>query len=231
MNKAFFQINMGLNRLLVSLIISGVIFSGVLAFAGDQEILPVGEFSRHKIDEWDSKKFVNQTLYSLVPVDGNTALKAVSRNSASGLIRKIRVDIEKYPFLNWKWRIENRLDGRFDEKQKPGDDYAARIYVVVSGGIAVWNTRALNYVWAKNSPKGDVWPNGFARNNAIMTALRSSEAPVSAWLSEKRNIYADFKQLFGKEVRFIDAVVLMSDTDNTRNSVTAYYGDIFFSAQ
>ncbi|MBU2429571.1 MAG: DUF3047 domain-containing protein, partial [Proteobacteria bacterium] len=32
------------------------------------------------------------------------------------------------------------------------------------------------------------------------------------------------------QVRFIDAVVLMSDTDNTQNSVTAFYGDIYFSS-
>jgi hypothetical protein len=167
----------------------------------------------------------------LTTIDGETALKAVSRQSASGLIKKIRVDLEKYPYLNWRWRIENRLTGTFDEKQKPGDDYAARIYVVVSGGIAIWNTRALNYVWAKNSPKGDVWPNAFAGSNAMMTALRSSDAPVSVWHSEKRNIREDFKTLFGKEVRFIDAVVLMSDTDNTQKEVTAHYGDIFFSTR
>jgi hypothetical protein len=164
-------------------------------------------------------------------VDGERVLKAVSQNSASGLIKKIHVDLEKFPFLNWRWRIENRLTGPFDEQQKTGDDYAARIYVVVSGGIAIWNTRALNYVWARHSPKGEIWPNAFVKKNAVMVALRSSEAPVSVWQMEKRNIREDFKTLFHKEIRWIDAVVLMSDTDNTRKAVTAYYGDIYFSSQ
>ncbi len=216
----------------MTILMSGIcFFSGTAAFAGEQEILAVGEFSQRKLDHWLPKKFVSETRYSLATIDGETALKAESRKSASGLIKKIRVDLEKYPFLNWRWRIENRLTGTFDEKQKPGDDYAARIYVVVSGGIAIWNTRALNYVWAKNSPKGDIWPNAFAGNNAMMTALRSSDAPVAVWHSEKRNIRGDFKKLFGKEVRFIDAVVLMSDTDNTQKKVTAHYGDIYFSTR
>ncbi len=120
-------------------------------------------------------------------------------------------------------------DSTFDEKQKSGDDYAARIYIVVSGGIAFWNTIALNYVWSKNSAKGETWPNAFAQENAVMVALRSLEAPVSVWHREKRNIREDFKKLFGKEIQFIDAVVLMSDTDNTQKEVTAYYGDIYFS--
>lgn len=64
-----------------------------------------------------------------------------------------------------------------------------------------------------------------------MISLRSSEDPISVWRGEKRNIREDFKALFGREIRFIDAVVLMSDTDNTGKEVIAHYGDIYFSAR
>ena len=223
--------NLKLFKYIKLLMLGLYIFSGNFAQADEVNIVPAGEFSQGKLDDWLPKKFVNETLYSLKRIDNKTVLKAVSQNSASGLIKKIRVDIKKYPFLNWSWRIENRLAGAFDEKQKTGDDYAARIYVVVSSGIAFWNTIALNYVWSKNSTKGETWPNAFAQNNAVMVALRSSEAPLSIWHWEKRNIHEDFKKLFGKEIEFIDAVVLMSDTDNTKKEVTAYYGDISFSKQ
>ena len=199
--------------------------------ADEVSIIPAGKFSKGELNEWLPKKFVNETSYSLIKVGENTVLRAVSQNSASGLIKKIRVNIKEYPFLNWSWRIENQLAGTFDEKQKHGDDYAARIYIVVSGGIAFWNTIALNYVWSKNSIKGETWPSAFATKNSVMVALRSSEAPVSKWHWEKRNIHKDFKELFGREIRFTDAVVLMSDTDNTHKEVTAYYGDIYFSKQ
>ncbi len=207
------------------------IFSGDFTQADELSIIPAGEFSQGRLDDWLPKKFVNETLYSLKKIDNKTVLKAASQNSASGLIKKIRVDIKKYPFLNWSWRIENRLAGTFDEKQKFVDDYTVRIYIFVRRGIAFWNTIALNYVWSKNSTKGETWPNAFAQNNAVMVALRSSEAPFSIWHWEKRNIREDFKKLFGKEIEFIDAVVLMSDTDNTQKEVTAYYGDIYFSKQ
>ncbi len=62
-----------------------------------------------------------------------------------------------------------------------------------------------------------------------MKALRSSEAKVSVWHIEKRNIRKDFKTLFGKDIKFIDAVVIMSDTDNTKNKVQSYYGGLYFS--
>jgi hypothetical protein len=216
-----------INLLMVGLCILFSTFS----HADEPGIILAGEFSKKKLDGWLPEKFVNETAYSLVLVDKKIVLKAVSHNSASGLIKKIRVNIKKYPFLNWSWKIGNRLTHTFDEKEKHGDDYAARIYVVISGGITFWDTIALNYVWSKNSVKGDIWPSAFAKKKSIMVALRSVEAPVSVWHVEKRNIRKDFKKIFGKEIQFIDAVVLMSDTDNTRQKVTAYYGDIYFSKQ
>jgi len=218
-----------LRRWMMVGMLAGGIFGACMAQADDSDRIRVGQFSRQTLDGWHSKKFINETLYSLATVDGDMALQAISRSSASGLIKKIQVDLETYPFLNWRWRIENRLSGSFDETRKTGDDYAARVYVVVSGGLAVWNTQALNYVWARNARKGEPWPNAFAGKNAVMVALRSGPDPVSVWQKEKRNVYEDFKRYFGKAVRFVDAIVVMTDTDNTGGQVTAYYGDIEFS--
>lgn len=201
------------------------------ASADQLVVLPIGLFSQGSFNEWDTKAFVGETKYSQVFLEGNTVLKAESDSAASGLIKKVKVDLNATPFLNWQWRIENRLTGTYDEKEKSGDDYAARLYVIVSGGLAVWNTRALNYVWSKHSQKGDLWPNAFVKDNSMMFALRSSEAPVSEWQTEKRNIKADFKRIYGKDIQYIHAVSVMSDTDNTESSVTAYYGDIFFSSK
>jgi hypothetical protein len=130
--------------------------------------------------------------------------------------------------LNWSWRIENRL-GIDNEKIKPGDDYAARIYVVIDGGILLWKTRAVSYVWASSASRGEVWGNAFAGENAMMMALRDNGDRLSTWYAEKRNVYEDLERLFRKEYRYIDAVALMTDTDNSHGQVRAYYGDIYFS--
>ncbi len=230
-NVIWENIDLTLFKYINLLLLGFYIFSGNHVHSDEMNIIPVGEFSKGMLDEWLPKKFVNETSYSLIKVKNSTVLKAVSHNSASGLIKKIKIDIQKYPFLNWSWRVENRLINIFNEKQKSGDDYAARIYIVVNGKIAFWNTIALNYVWSNNSAKGETWPNAFAPNNAVMVALRSSKDPVSVWNWEKRNIQEDFKKFFGREIKSIDAVVLMSDTDNTQKEVIAYYGDIYFSKQ
>jgi len=146
--------NIKLLKYISLLMLGWYVFSNDLAHADELNTVGVGEFSNNKLDEWRPKKFVNETSYTLIKNGSKTVLKAVSQQSASGLIKKIRVDIKKYPFLNWSWRIENRLSSTFDEKQKSGDDYAARIYIVASKGVAFWNTIALNYVWSKNCEKG-----------------------------------------------------------------------------
>lgn len=190
--------------------------------------ISVGQFSLGKLDGWEEKSFEGNTRYTLVEQAGRRVLKAESRAAASGLFREIHVDLNQTPFLNWSWRIENTLGG-LDEQTKQGDDYPARIYVVASGGLAFWRTRAVNYVWASRLPQGFEWPNAFAGDNAMMVALRSGEAQSRQWVHEKRDVRADLRRFFGDDIRYVDAVALMTDTDNSQQRVTAYYGDIFFS--
>ncbi|WP_020482607.1 DUF3047 domain-containing protein [Methylomonas sp. MK1] len=190
--------------------------------------LPIGEFSQNRLEGWKHKSFKGETQYRLQTLDGVTALVADSHAAGSGLFKEQRIDLTQTPFLNWSWRIGNRLSG-LNEQSKAGDDYAARVYVVVKGGLAFWQTKAINYVWAGNSKKDSVWPNAFAGDHAMMMALRDQEAPLNVWEHEKRNIRADFKQFFGEDLSAIDAVAIMTDTDNSGGQVSAAYGDIWFS--
>lgn len=201
-----------------------------LANVSKADQLPVANFSKSSLEGWEDKVFTGTTSYQLLQLKDKKVLMAESQDSASGLIKKMHVDLKKYPYLNWSWSIENRLDIK-NEKIKSGDDYAARIYVVVDGGIMLWRTRAVSYVWANEASKGEIWQNAFAGKNAIMMALRSRQDKTSTWYSEKRNVYEDLKRLFGTEFHFIDAIALMTDTDNSHGQVKSYYGDIYFSTK
>jgi Protein of unknown function (DUF3047) len=190
----------------------------------------IGNFSAGALTGWKAKEFKGQTQYQLTKIDGVQALKADSDAAASGLFHEQRIDLEKTPVMNWRWRIENRL-GNIDEQSKSGDDFAARVYVVVSGGLVFWNTKAINYVWSSTSPKDKTWPNPFAGDHAVMVAVRSSSDSTGTWYTEKRNIRDDFKKLTGEDMPYIDAVAIMTDTDNAKGKATAYYGDIYFTAK
>lgn len=206
-----------------------VLLCSCAAAAGAAEQIFIGDFSHGRLDGWESKAFKGATAYRLVSVHGKTVLQAQSRAAASGLFKEQRIDLQQTPYLNWSWRVDNLLSN-LDEQSKAGDDYAARIYLVVSGGVLFWRTRAVNYVWASRMEKDKIWPNAFAGDHVMMIALRSSGDALDTWQREKRNVRADLRKLFGEDIRYIDAVALMTDTDNAGGVANAYYGDIFFSA-
>lgn len=190
----------------------------------------LGEFSKGSLAGWESKIFSGQTHYQIEQQGNKKVLKANSNRGASGMGRRMRIDLSKTPFLNWNWKVDKPLPP-LKEASKAGDDYAARLYVIIDGGLLVWKTRALNYVWS-SAPvsRGTKWNNAFAPRNARMLALRDRRDAAGQWRGEKRNVAADFKNLYGFQPRFIDGIAIMTDTDNSGGSAAASYGDIFFSA-
>jgi len=200
----------------------------VFAESTENNHLMVGQFSAGNLKDWSPKIFNNNTVYTLSVLDGKQVLKALSNNSASGLVKEVTVNIKEYPYLNWRWRVETKVFSS-DETKKSGDDYSARLYVMKSGGFFFWNTKALNYVWSSGKRHGDSWPNAFAPGNNRMIALRSAEDKTGTWYIEKINVYEAFKDWQGYEVVTIDAIAIMTDTDNTHQQAIAFFGDIYFS--
>ncbi len=213
----------------------------------------VGQFSAVRSNaslppEWKPlifAKITSHTQYSLVKDDGIQVVKAVSRSSASGLIRKIKIDIEKYPIIRWRWKALNILKNG-DVTQKAGDDYAARIYVtfeydpktagifetaMVKLGRLVYGEdppiSTINYIWANKAPVGTIVQSPYTRLDK-MIVVETGEASLNHWVTEERNILADYITAFGKKPPMVSGVAIMTDSDNTRESAIAFYGDIIF---
>ncbi|PKN43411.1 MAG: hypothetical protein CVU60_01735 [Deltaproteobacteria bacterium HGW-Deltaproteobacteria-18] len=176
---------------------------------------------------WKEKEFAGRTVYT--PQQQEKLLLAESNGTASGLFFEQSIDLRETPWLNWSWKVENVLQG-INEREKGGDDYPARIYVVAKGGLAFWNTRALTYVWASTEPRGSMWSNAFT-SNAHMIAVRSGAGEVGGMKVEKRNIREDWMLAFGEDIEKIDAVAIMTDTDNSGQWARAWYGQPWFSAR
>lgn len=209
------------------LLVAGLLLLGFVMRAGAEQLV-IGDFSAGRTEHWNPERFRGETVYELIRFDDGQVLAAHSVNSASGLVREMTVDLQAYPYLNWRWRVDTSLPEQ-DETRKDGDDYAARIYVVVSGGLVFWRTRALNYVWSSRTAVNSPWPNAYASDNVVMLAVRSADDLTGTWHTEKRNVYDDLKTVFGDDIRYIHAVALMTDSDDSNSEVRAYYGDIYFS--
>ena len=216
-----------------------IVFASFAANANTGSKNNVTDLNKNKVSQWEHKIFEGQTAYSIVNHKGKRALKAQSAGKASGLFYKERIDLKKTPFMQWSWLAEKKLK-QFNEQSKSGDDFVARVYVVIDGGMAVWNSKSLSYVWSSNQAKGQVWNNPYTGSKVKMLSLRGKGESLGQWKNEKRNVYKDLIQYFGnkgndnanqKAYRFIDVVAIMTDTDNSKSTAESYYGDITFSAR
>jgi len=200
----------------------------VLVTYATADEMQVSRFSSEGLAGWESKIFKGATDYTLVKEEGRTVVRAVSSNAASGLIRKISFAPEKYRYLRWSWKISRTIPGG-DEKIKSGDDYAARIYLIFPGRF-FWQTKAINYIWANRLTKGASAVNAFT-SNATMIAVESGDAMAGLWLTEQRDIVADYRLLFGSEPPEGKAIAIMTDTDNTGAGAEAWYGEISLATE
>lgn len=185
-----------------------------------------GRFSMTGLNGWELQVFNNKipTSYRLVQDSGAQVVEAECRTSAAGLIRKESVDLKDTPILTWRWWVAEGLHG-IDEREKKGDDFVARVYVVLDGGWAVWRTRSLVYVWSSGQPTGSHWPSAYTEQ-AHVVALRGGARETGRWWAEARNVREDFKRYFDQDIDRVDALALMTDCDDSDATARARYGDL-----
>lgn len=195
-------------------------------------------FSSGSLSGWNVKRFDGRriTRYDLVPSSKGTVLAATCNDSASGLIWKQRVDLDKTPIMSWRWKIAHVYAG-LDPHAKSGDDYPARVYVVAGDPLFPWTLRSLVYVWgngpvtaAKHGPHGTpFYPDPYT-SQAEIVALRRGPKDAGTWVSERRNVKADLARAFGGHRHIIGAVAVMTDCDDSHSHGRAWYGDISLQA-
>jgi len=188
---------------------------------------------------------VSPTRFDLVDDDGVGVVKATADNAAASLTRTLRRNISEQPWLRWRWRI-NRVVEQSDIAAKQGDDFAARLYVFFDYPLerlslaertklrlARWwygdqvPAAALCYVWANQEQPGTTAWNAYT-SRVRMVVLRNADSDVGSWVDEKRNLAADFRAAFGDITPVVTGIAIGADTDQTEESVTAWFGDIRF---
>ena len=168
-------------------------------------------------------------MYSLGSNENGNFLKAVANNSASGLGKEIKIDLNKTPFINITWKIEKDLKG-IKEDTKKGHDYAARVFAIKKTGATPLSNRAINYVFSSNSEIGKSWPSPYTKKS-IDNILSTTNENMNEWVTVKSNVKKDFKKFHDLDVNEIDGIAIMTDTDNSKLKAITYYQNIFFSSE
>jgi len=241
------------SAIIIPVLLTYFLTSPLTTSAQSQAIIEVGKFSAGAVGDalppgWKPltfKKIERHTTYTLVKDNEMVVIKAVAEESASGLTREIKINPKEYPIVQWRWKVTNILK-KGDVRRKEGDDYPARIYITFeydSSKLSFFEKAkyetirllygqyppigAINYIWESKAPIGTMVPNPYT-DRVTMFVVESGASKLNQWVNEERNIFEDYKKAFGQEPPMISGIAIMTDTDNTGESATAYYGDILF---
>ena len=196
------------------------------------ESVNVFEFTENELSTLKVRKVrgaAAKTQYTLGNNENGKFIRAEANNSASGLGKEIKINLNDTPFLNITWKIEKNLPG-IDEGSKKGHDYAARVFVVKKTGATPLSNRAMNYVFSSNNDVNTYHPSPFTKKS-IDYVLSTTKENLNEWVTVKVNVKEHFKKFHNFDLDEINGVVLMSDTDNSKLKAISYYQNIYFSSE
>ena len=207
--------------LIIILIISGSSFA---------DKVNIFEFTEIELSELEVRKVRgadNKTEYSVGSNENGNYLKAVADNAASGLGKKVIINLNKTPIINITWKVEKDLAG-IKENTKKGHDFAARVFAIKKTGATPLSNRAINYVFSSNNKVGQNSPSPYTKKS-IDNVLATTQENLNEWVTVKANVKEDFKRFHNLDVNQLDGLAIMSDTDNSKMKAVTYFQNIYFS--
>ena len=128
--------------------------------------------------------------------------------------------------LHGKWK---RIAWHFRNTKK-GHDFAARVFVIKNTAATPLSNRAINYVFSSNNIVGFNSPSPYTKKS-IDNVLASTKNNLNEWVTVKANVKKDFKKFHNLDVKELDGLAIMSDTDNSKMKSITYFQNIYFSSK
>lgn len=162
---------------------------------------------------------------ALFKATGSSGLE-VSTDSAAGLL-SLTLDRANWPArkARWRWRVRQGAPAT-DLTIRGADDRALGIYFMFGAAedarkspmalLGSATVTALVYVFGGDKPRGRMLPSPHMGERGKFIVLRPADAPKSVWLDEEVDLGADHVRAFARPASQLLAVIIMSDSDDTR---------------
>lgn len=176
-----------------------------------------------------------------VTAKGRPALRVHADRSVSILRRRFVGAEPSVRALSFSWKVD-MLPLNADLRDAQAEDSPVRVVLAFGGDRTQLTARHLRlseltrlvtgeelpyatlaYVWSNHEPLETVIRN--PRTDRIRKLVVASGAgDLGQWLDYRRDVRADFIRAFGEEPGPLQAIALMTDTDNTQSALQAWYG-------
>ena len=172
----------------------------------------------------------DDAVFSIVKMDGVKVLKMTSDKATGTVLYDIaHINLEKYPYMRWKWRVDvlpKGADGTLPDK----DDQAIGIYI---GSGSTFSQESMAYRWETVTPKGK---SGFVKYGmgAVKVhwrCIRNEKDGLKRWYVDECNLGKDLKRIFEGKIPKKMAITISANSQYTGTSSVAYLEYIEFSTQ
>ncbi len=195
-------------------------------------------------EPWILSPAKKKTRYDTRGQNGDTVIVAHAESSASGLARRMNIDPAALPWIEWRWRVDALIPGA-DNTDRYAEDSPVRVVLAFDGDRRKLPVRdqlffeqakllsggrdipyaTLMYIWENRQPVGTVLTNPHT-SRVRKIVVGSGEDGLGHWQTYRRNIVEDYRRAYGYEPGRLIGIAILTDTDNTRQSVSARYGKI-----
>lgn len=147
-------------------------------------------------------------------------LKSVKASFA--LEKTVDVDPTRMPYLTWRWKV-TQLPPAGDFRHASTDDQAAQVLIAFS------DRKVLSYIWDTNAPKGTMEnASSIPLIHVYAVVCESGAAQANRWLSESRNVAADYERAYGKPAPHVKGIRIQINSQHTATIAESYFSEVAF---
>lgn len=195
--------------------------------------------------DWEHWRLPGKAATSYKPVryGEREAVEVQAFSSASLMRRSLDIAPEDLGAIRFSWKVP-ALMPQADLARRETADAVVRVVLTFDGDRTRLSVRdhmlselaqlmtgeplpyaTLMYVWCPTRTAGSVITN--PRTDRIRKlVVESGPARLNEWLDYERDVRADYRRVFGEEPGRLLNVAIMSDSDNTRSQIRAWYGPV-----
>jgi hypothetical protein len=220
-------------RLHPALSAAAVLALAALAWAAD--VVLIEDWSSYAVGTrgippgWQKQRWGSPNYdFAVVEAEGQKVLHLKSEGDSSTISKEIKgkVALKDTPVLEWSWKVIALPRGA-DSRQKETDDQAAQLYVTWPRFPEAVRSRIIGYIWDTTAPAGSTIKSQ-KTGTVTYIVLRSGEAELGKWVTERRNVREDFKKAYGEEPDDPSVLSFGIDSDDVKGRAESFMGAIRF---
>lgn len=179
--------------------------------------------------EWSVKVWEGIGQVQVVKENNRKVLRLETEQGCISLFRSLTVSLQANPLVSWEWSVLTLPTGAASG-QSQRDDHGAALYLVFLSREAPSRKTTIGYIWDNVRLVGTVLtrPNDPSVHYMV---VRSGPDQLGTWLTEERNVLADYRRIFGEEPSILEGMSLVVDSDQTGSKAASLFGPITFHSE